>query len=144
MASKPFSLRSAFDNDFTLTLAILVPFFGWGIYLLTIIIAGGSPLILYLSILATAISPFLLVRRLRLIRAFLEEGDEVIGKIHYVYFYSDRGRVQYQYTYKDVNYSGSTAVHKNERTLTFKDGQDIVLIVDRNNPQKSFVLDLYT
>lgn len=144
MTNKPFSIRSAVNNDFTLTLAILVPFFIWVFFFLSSILVGRSQIIFILAIAVTILSPGLLVWRLRSLRAYFKAGEEVVGKITHAYFFSDRGRLQFKYTFEGVSYSGSAAVHKNDRTTAFKEGQDILLIVDRARPKRAFMLDLYT
>lgn len=144
MNSKNFSYRRAIDNDFTLTLVILVPMFIWGIYLLILVVAGGSSWFFYLSLAATLASPFFMAWRLRQVRRLVEEGERITGKITKVYFDGDRGRIQYVYSYNGDEYKGSAAIHKNDLTRAFQDGQPVDLVLLSDRPERSFLIDLYT
>jgi hypothetical protein len=144
MSSKPFSARSALDNDFNLTVVFVVPLVIWAVYVLSMLVGGGSKLILVVAILATLASPLVLVRRLRSLRAFLEQGEEVTGELVKVYFFQDRGRIDYVYTYAEKKYNGSLPIHKNVRTQSLSVGQGVKVIVDKKDPEHTLLLDLYT
>jgi hypothetical protein len=144
MSIKPFSARRALDNDFNLTIVFVVPLIIWAVYLLSRMIAGGSTLILVIAIIATALSPVVLIWRLRSLRTFLEQGEPVKGELVKVYFFQDRGRIDYKYVYNEKKYSGSIAIHKNKETSNFEVGKEVSLVVDKEDPERALLLDLYT
>ena len=144
MSSKPFSVRRALDNDFNLTVSFVVPLVLWAVYLLSLMIAGGSPFLLVLAIVVTLLSPLALVLRLRQMRALFEQGEEVPGELVKVFFFQDRGRIDYLYTVAEKKYNGSIAIHKNILTQAFEVGQKVVIVVDKENPERALLFDLYT
>jgi hypothetical protein len=144
MPTKPFSFRRAIDNDFNLTLAIIIPLIVWAIYILTLMFVGGSQVVFYLAVIITLLSPVALWLQLRKMQARYNAGEEVTGELHKVFFHQDRGRVDYSYTYQDQKFSNSVAIHKTKITEGFKVGQSIQLVVDREKPEHAFIVDLYT
>ena len=144
MSSKPFSYRRALDNDFNLTLAIIVPLAIWAVFLLARMLGASGRAILIIAVTATVIGPLLTWRRLRWLRAFFERGEEVPGKLQKVYFYQDRGRLDYTYTYLEKKYMGSAAIHKTAITRAFSVGQVVTLVINRDNPEHALLLELYT
>lgn len=144
MSSKPFSVRRAIDNDFNLTAALLVPLIMWFIYLLTVLVAGGIIWVLAVAVAATVIGPGVLIYRLRVMRNSFNQGVDTNGELVKVFFYQDRGRIDYTYTYGAQKYSSSIAIHKNNLTREFTVGQQVVVVVDPNQPEHSFLSELYS
>jgi hypothetical protein len=144
MSSKPFSVLRAIDNDFKLTTAIIVPLILWTIYILSLMVVGGSQFLLILAVIGTLVSPVLLTLKLRALRAVFERGEEVTGEIHKVYFHQDRGRIDYSYTYAEQKYSNSIPIHRTKITKSFEVGQRIQLVVDRDHSDQAYILDLYS
>lgn len=145
MQSKPFSNRRAINNDFSITLAILIPVLLWFVYLLSLFITrSGLNVVLVLAVAATLLAPLYFWYRLRALRKVLEEGRTVEGLIRNVYFYSDRGRVHYSYQLDGKNYTSSSALHRTTETLAYRDGQTVLLAVDPANPNRAYLRDLYS
>jgi len=143
MSTKKFSFRQMINNDFNLTLAVLIPLFFWGIYLLAVIIAGGSPVLMYLAFAITIASHYFLWRRMRKIRGIIEAGEIISGEIVKVLFDGERGRVQYSYTYLGEKYLGTTAIFSNNLTRSFTNGQAIDMVIHQDHPDRAYLLDLY-
>jgi hypothetical protein len=144
MSSKPFSVRRALDNDFNLTIIFVIPLIVWAFYLLSLLLGGGSQLILIIAILSTLLSPVGLAWRLRVLRTFFENGEEIPGELRKVYFFQDRGRIDYSYTCNGEKYTGSVPIHKTAITREFFVGQKVTLVVDKDHPDRAFLLDLYS
>jgi hypothetical protein len=144
MSSKPFSVRRALDNDFNLTIVFVVPLVAWAIYLLSAILGVGSQVILVVAVLISLFSPVALIWQLRKLRAFFEQGKEVPGELKKVYFFQDRGRIDYSYTYEEKKYSGSVPIHKTVFTRELTVGQKVTLVIDKEHPDRSLLLDLYS
>jgi 20S proteasome alpha/beta subunit len=51
--------------------------------------------------------------------------------------------VDYVYSHQGQKYASGNAIHKVKQTLALKVGEQVVLIVDRNNPKRAFIRDLY-
>ena len=145
MESKPFSRRRALDNDFAMTLAVLIPMLFWFVYLLTLLITpSGITLILVLALIATLVGPILFQNRLRYLQKVMEDGRMVDGLIRKVYFYRDRGRIHYSYDLDGTSYTSSSALHRTNETLAYREGQTVPLAVDASNPNRAYLRDLYS
>lgn len=144
MNKKKFSIRRALDNDFNLTAPLLIPFVFWAVYLLILVLTGGSQFLLIVAVIVTLGSPVLIFLRLRSLRAFFEKGEIISGELTRVYFFQDRGRIDYEYTYAGNQYTGSAAIHKNGLTREFTVGQSVPLVVDPDRPNQALIEDLFT
>ncbi|HLO15092.1 MAG TPA: DUF3592 domain-containing protein [Anaerolineales bacterium] len=71
-------------------------------------------------------------------------GLETKGTISEIGFFRDRGYIKYIYPYENRKYAGHVTVMKNRTTTRYKIGNEIEVIVDRENPKKSLIKDLYT
>lgn len=143
MSSKPFSTRSALNNDFNLTVAFIVPLVLWLFFLLSRVCGGTGPSVLIVAIAGTVLSPLLTWFQLRKLRAAFESGIEVPGELARVYLHQDRGRLDFTFTLNDQKYSGSAAIHKNNLTRDFTVGQPVTVIVDLEKPERALLADLY-
>jgi hypothetical protein len=81
--------------------------------------------------------------RVQVIKAIFEDGIEIAGTLRSVVFFRDRGRVEYVYTYLDQKYASGNAILKTSRTKRLQPGMQIVLVVDRSQPRRAFIRDLY-
>jgi hypothetical protein len=75
-------------------------------------------------------------------RAF-RNGTQVRGKILSVYLRRDRGRVEYTYIFDNQEFKSGAAVHRTKQTKALKQGDRVILMVDRANPKRAFIRDLY-
>lgn len=99
--------------------------------------------LLNLAIIAGIIGIPLLVWRIKLISRLFEKGDEVKGSITHIRFNRDRGKIKYEYIYQNQKYQAGNSVFKTGRTKYYQQGDEIVLLVDSENPKKAVIKDLY-
>jgi hypothetical protein len=70
-------------------------------------------------------------------------GLEARATVSVVTFFRDRGAIRYIYPYEGKRYAGHMTVMKNKRTTSYDVGDEIEVIVDRENPKKSLIKDLF-
>jgi hypothetical protein len=51
--------------------------------------------------------------------------------------------VDYVYIHQGNRYVSSNAIHKVQQTRALRIGDQVVVMVDRNDPQRAFIRDLY-
>lgn len=71
-------------------------------------------------------------------------GLEARATISEVGFFRDRGYIKYIYPYENMKYASHMTVMKNKTTTRYQIGNEIDVIVDRENPKKSMIKDLFT
>ena len=140
------SLLKIITIDYIAFLGWLFPVVMWGMYVVLIVLGNVKindftlPVIFaVISVVALAI----LIWRIQVFNTVFSDGIESIATINNVSFFRDRGRVDYVYTYQGQKYVSGNAIHKVKQTLALKVGEQVVLMVDRNNPKRAFVRDLY-
>jgi hypothetical protein len=82
--------------------------------------------------------------RILLIKDIVENSLEVQAKLDDVSFNRAHGILQFTYNYLGQIMSGSNRVLRSKTSDQYSVGQDIVLLVDTNNPGRALVRDLYT
>lgn len=70
-------------------------------------------------------------------------GLEARGTVSEVGFFRDRGYIKYIYPYENKRYAGRLIVMKNRMTTRYQTGSEVDVIVDRENPKKSIIKDLF-
>lgn len=103
----------------------------------------GAPFFLYGFLVTLTLGIPAIIWRFKSIQSVFANGMEVVGKIENVHFRRDRGNVVYRYEYQGKSYSGVNAIMKNARTQSLTPGMEIVLIVDKNDPGRALIRDLY-
>lgn len=71
-------------------------------------------------------------------------GLEAKATVSEVGFFRDRGYIKYIYPYENKKYASHMTVMKNQTTARYQVGNEIEVIVDRENPKKSMIKDLFT
>jgi hypothetical protein len=71
-------------------------------------------------------------------------GLEARATVSEVSFFRDRGYIKYIYPYENKKYASHMTVMKNTTTARYQVGNEIGVIVDRENPKKSLIKDLFT
>ena len=71
-------------------------------------------------------------------------GLEAMATISEIGFFRDRGYIKYIYSYENHRYASQMTVMKNKLTMRYGIGDEIEVIVDRENPKKSLIKDLFT
>jgi hypothetical protein len=103
----------------------------------------GAPLFLNLFIAGLVIGVPLAIWRIRSIQQMFSKSVEVVGQITNISFRKDRGRVEYSYTYQSQAYSGGNAIMKNGKTQNLRSGNEVVLLVNPDDPKRALIRDLY-
>jgi hypothetical protein len=138
------SILRIIDSDYMAALALLLLFFFWLLFwMLSVLRLFDLQILRYLVIGLTAGSLMLLAWRCWLIRRIFAEGVETLGEVRQVWLYRDRGRLVVTYVWEKRPVQINNIVPKNEYTKTLQEGQQVVLMVDRDQPERAFLRDLY-
>lgn len=140
------SLLKIITIDYIAFLGWLFPVVMWGIYIALIVLGNIKANDFTLPIIFAVISVValaILMWRIQVFNTVFSDGIETTATINNVSFFRDRGRVDYVYTYQGQKYVSGNAIHKVKQTLALKVGEQVVLMVDRNNPKRAFIRDLY-
>ncbi len=136
--------------DYIALLSVLFPLAFWGMYVWFDLLplfanreGGGSASFLNVALVTTLGGLLVFGARLYAIFSVYWNGIEVPGQIQNVWFYRDRGRVEYTYTYLGEKHQRGTAIHRTRRTRDLQIDQDVILVVDRGNPKRALIRDLY-
>ena len=77
-------------------------------------------------------------------KKMFEKGVEVEAVIKDIWFYKDRGRVEYNYVYKDNVYDTGNAVLKTKILKSLKKNDKVIVHVQPSKSNKAIIRDLYT
>lgn len=140
------SLIKIMTIDYLALLGWLFPVVMWGIYITLVILGKNKPnditlLVIYAVITVAALG--VLIWRIQVFKTVFSDGFETTAVIKNVFFFRDRGRVDYAYTYQGQNYTSGNAIHKVKQTRALMIGEQVTLVVDRNNPKRAFIRNLY-
>jgi hypothetical protein len=89
------------------------------------------------------IAIIILLWRMMRFYSLFNDNQEALATINDVSFFRDRGRITYIHKYNGGNYVSSHYVMKNSRTKSLAVGDQVTVLVDRNNPKKAFIKDLF-
>lgn len=81
-------------------------------------------------------------RYMSLISLF-NSGQEAKATVSEVGFFRDRGYIKYIYPYENKKYASHMTVMKNQLTTRYQVGDVVDVLVDRENPKKSMIKDLF-
>ena len=84
-----------------------------------------------------------IVWRIRLISSAFEFGWEVDGDLVSISFFRDRGSVTYIYTIQGERYQTRNAIMKHRLTRSLVQGQQVVIMANKDNPKIAFIRDIY-
>ncbi len=140
-------LKKIIMVDYMAFVAFIFPFVIWGMYIFLVFLEKvptptmfSLPAIFGLITLGAII---VLVWRIQIIRNVFSDGVEAMATLDKVFFYRDRGRLDYYYIFMGENYRSYNAVQKCKYTKDLQIGSQKVVMVDRNNPKRAFICDLY-
>lgn len=89
------------------------------------------------------LSLFGLAVRVISILSLCNAGLEAKAIITEIGFFRDRGYIKFLYTYQGQKYVGSQRVMKNKITTQYRNGQEVNIVVDRENAKKAIITDLF-
>lgn len=145
MNKQPSLLKIA-TIDYAALLGWLFPVAMWGMYIVLIVLGNVKTNDFTLPTIfavITVVALAVLIWRIQIFNSVFSDGIETTATINNVSFFRDRGRVEYVYTHQGQKYASGNAIHKVKQTLALKVGEQVVLVVDRNNPKRAFIRDLY-
>jgi Protein of unknown function (DUF3592) len=132
--------------DYTAFTAALFPVAMWVFYVLLLVMKEVRINDLTIPAVAagvTLVSILLLTWRIRQISLMFEDGLAVPAVIRSVFFFRDRGRVEYTFTYNGQEYITGNALHKVKQTSALKAGDTVTVLLDRNDPRRTCIRELY-
>ena len=139
------SLWRIIQNDYVAHMAFLFPIVFWGLYVFFVLSrqGDGSQFFLYAAPLATVIAAAVVIWRYRIFSRVFSDGLEAPGIVSSAAFFRGRGRIECTYTYQGQKLISGNAIHETNRSRDFEQGTEVTLVVDRNNPKRAFIRDLY-
>ena len=146
------SLWQVIWTDYPAFIASSIALVAWIIYLAwvpdwrgegPVISPSVAPFYLILAVVATVVGMGVLAWRIMLLWRTFWKGTQVRGKISSVYLKRDRGRVEYTYIFDNQEFKSGAEVHRTKQTKALKQGDRVILMVDRANPKRAFIRDLY-
>lgn len=153
--SKP-SLARIVKSDYVALLTVLSPLVVWLMYLALACFGylpnpkgrkplsdSDAPFFLKLALVSTLICIPLLIWRVRHFQTVFANGEAVNGRIEKVYFFRDRGRIEFTYTYAGRQYRAKNALHKTKAATAFREGDEVVIVASRSNPKRAYIRDLF-
>jgi hypothetical protein len=140
------SLIKILTIDYAAFLGWLVPVAMWGLYIGLVIFENVESDDFTLPMIFAAITIValvVLVWRIQVFNTVFNDGIEATATISNVSFFRDRGRVDYVYTHQGQKYAGGNAILKVKQTRALQVGEQVIVVIDRNNPRRAFIRDLY-
>ncbi|MGB8982186.1 MAG: DUF3592 domain-containing protein [Anaerolineales bacterium] len=138
------SLFRVISVDYASLLAVLFPVVFWvwsGYYFYS----GDDSLQLFLTlsaIVSLVAIPFLFWRY-RMISSIFEDGIETQGTVTATRFFRGRGRIEYAYSLQGQKFVSSNAVNRTQYTRELSEGQQVTVFMDRDNPKRAFLKEVY-
>jgi hypothetical protein len=102
--------------------------------------------ILYIAIVSLVLAPFGVILRVKFLQDLFANGEAVPGQIKNVASWLLPGwvRVKYTYSFQGQAYSGVIEIREALRPQALMPGAGVVLMVDKKNPRRAMIRDLYT
>ena len=138
------SILRIIDSDYAAALALLLLVLFWLLFgMLSVLHLFDLQILRYLVIGLTAGSLMLLAWRCWLIRRIFTDGVETLGEVRQIWFYRERGQLVVTYIWEKRPVQKNSMIPKNNYTKTLQEGQQIPLMIDRRQPKRAFLRDLY-
>ena len=131
-------------NDYVAFLAAIYCLMAPGLYIYDTYFA--NKLISNMLWITTAIfivAFFFLIYRYFTILSLYNNGLEAKAIITEIGFFRDRGIIKYNFQFNGQNYASHMRVMKNKKTTSYQVGMEIKVIVDRENPKRSLIKELF-
>jgi hypothetical protein len=148
-------IRAIIMTDYLALVSVVVPVGLWtGCVALAIRVRLGVPRnavaldmcessLLTIALIATVICTSALVRRIRRIRRLIRHGCHANATVTMIWFFRDRGRIEFEYTRDGIVVQSGLALHKTKKTAALQVGQQIQVLVDPNRPKQIVIPELY-
>ena len=140
------SLVKIITIDYAAFMALLFPIITWGIYMVLVVLqkvktTDFSLLAIYTGITIVAVG--VMGWRIQVFNSVFNDDIEVPAIISNVFFFRDRGRIDYVYTHQGQKYASGNTVHKVKQTRSLLVGEQVIVMLDRNNPKRAYIRNLY-
>lgn len=140
------SLVKIITVDYTAFVAFIFPPVLWALYAILLFLDKtqiSDPVLPAIFGVISIVAAAALVWRIQSIRAVFADGQEAEATLSNVFFFRDRGRLNYVYISQGQKYLGGNAVLKNRHTSALQVGSRVTVVVDRNHPNRAYIRDLY-
>jgi hypothetical protein len=137
---RPALLRILY-TDYLAFMALLFPAVFWIILLFGR--TAQDAYMFYITVAMTAVAIPLLLWRIFFFIKMFDTGVETPAVIQGMSFYRSRGRVGYTYTFNGAQYAAQDVIFKIGRVKEFASGEEVVALVDPNNPKRAIIKKLY-
>lgn len=145
MARRPSIVRIV-KVDLAAYLACVYPLLFWltyGVMLLFIRERAADPLLIGALLATTVVGVLVVLWRVQLVLMVFADGVEAMATVGSVGFHRGGGHIAYTYPYQGQTLQGSNSVARTTRTNALKTGDVVTVLIDRHNPKRAFIRDLY-
>jgi hypothetical protein len=144
MNNKSASLLKIVWVDYWAFLSVMAAILAVGFYVYNAFLASSPMPGADLFVLAAVALGLLgLAWRYIAIASLINSGLEVKATVSDIGFFRDRGFIKYIYLHEGNKLVGHTSVMKNKMTTRFVVGQEVLIVVDRENSRKTLLVDLF-
>jgi hypothetical protein len=77
------------------------------------------------------------------IATIFNDNQEAQAVINHISFFRDRGNIFFEFIYQGEKYGARLHVMRNNFTTRYKIGDQVIILVDRNQPKKAFIKELF-
>jgi hypothetical protein len=147
--NKKFDFYRVISVDYTSNLAISSTIVIWAAYIFFYLLQFEQRGFLWkwgiASLSVSVIAFIFLVWRRYFFHSIYIRGVDVTGHIHLANAYISGGsRVEYKYEFQGEKYwRGNALTHKIFFSHNFREGDEVILMIDSENPKRAVIKDLY-
>jgi hypothetical protein len=131
-------------NDYAAFLSLMFCMIAPGLYLYDALIAENpSQGFRWIAIGMFLLAFLFLATRFISIISLYNSGIETTAVINEIGFFRDRGYIKYIYSLDNKKYASRITVMKNKSTEKYQIGNEVEVMVSRENPKKSLIKELF-
>jgi len=125
-------------------MGVVLPAGFWLVMLvLNVVDAKDMDRAIYIGIGITILGLAMLVWRYVETSRLLSQGQEVVATVQRTWFFRDRARITCAYAYKGQKFQTSQSARLTRRVMSFKAGERVRVVVDKNKPQRFLIHQLF-
>ena len=144
LSEKRPSILRVIQIDYWAFIAAVFTVLFWVFYLYdTFIRKNEAANYLYWLIGVTFVCLAVILWRYASILSIYGAGLEAKAVVSGAGFFRDRGYISFIYTYQGQKYQSRVSVMRTKRTARFQVGDEIDVLVDRDNPKRAVIRNLY-
>ena len=138
-----YSFKRHSSSDYFVVLSIIFPIVFWFILFYDIVTSAqdinSSDILITINSMITVFAALIIFIRIRKMKELCIIGKSVKGYVYKIDRNRDRGQMLCVYKYNDVEYKKRFAFHRTKNSRQINVNDDIVLILDPNNPKNSYI-----